>query len=63
MRRARAESALYATDNGKMDRGRNYPPKREWGQPKPPIPDVGWYLPNPGGLQGMTEETREWVND
>lgn len=61
--RAGGRKMLFATDNGKIDRGRNFPKEWEYGEPKPPIPDVGSYPPNPIGLYGMSEESREWVND
>lgn len=61
--RSGGKKVLYATDNGEINRGRNYPPAREWDQPKMPIPDVGSYPPNPAGLHGMSEITREWVKD
>lgn len=61
--RSRGQKVLFATDNGKLERGRNFPPKWEYGQPKPPIPDVGSYPPNPAGLYGMSEGMMEWVND
>lgn len=61
--RSRGQKVLFATDNGNIDRGRNFPPKWEYGQPKPPIPDVGSYPPNPAGLYGMSEGMMEWVND
>jgi formylglycine-generating enzyme required for sulfatase activity len=53
---------LFATDNGKIERGRNFPVKWTDG-PEPPIPDVGSFPPNPTGLYGMSEDTSEWVND
>lgn len=61
--RSRGQKVLFATDNGQIDRGRNFPPKWEYGQPKPPIPDVGSYPPNPAGLYSMSEGMMEWVND
>ena len=60
--RSGGQRFLYATDNGKIDYGRNYP--AEWKDgPKPPIPNVGSYPANPAGLHGMSEETFEWVAD
>lgn len=61
--RSRGQKYLFATDNGKIDRGRNFPPKWEYGQPKPSISDVGSYPPNPAGLYGMSEGMTEWSND
>lgn len=61
--RSRGQKVLFATDNGNMNRGRNFPPAWEYGQPKPQIPDVGSYPPNPAGLYGMSEGMAEWVND
>ena len=53
---------MYATDNGKIEFGRNYP--AEWKDgPEPQIPDVGSYPANPAGLYGMSEVTLEWVAD
>jgi formylglycine-generating enzyme required for sulfatase activity len=54
---------LFATDNGKIERGRNFPEEWKHGEKKPPIPDVGSFPPNPAGLYGMSEDTQEWVND
>jgi sulfatase modifying factor 1 len=61
--RSGGKRVLYATDNGKIDRGRNFP--REWqhGEKQPPLPDVGSYPPNPAGMYGMSEDTGEWVQD
>lgn len=61
--RSRGQRVLFATDTGKIERGRNFPPKGGYGQPKPPVPDVGSYPPNPAGLYGMSEGAMEWVND
>lgn len=61
--RSGGKRTLYSTNNGKIERGRNFP--REWqhGEKEPPLPDVGTYPPNPAGLYGMSEDTREWVED
>lgn len=61
--RSRGKKVLFATDNGKIERGRNFPDKWKPGEKEPPIPDVGSYPPNPVGLYGMSEDTEEWVND
>ncbi|WP_343721625.1 formylglycine-generating enzyme family protein [Herbaspirillum seropedicae] len=60
--RSEGKQLLYATDNGKIDRGRNYPGQPFSGTPEF-LPDVGSYPPNPSGLFGMTEVSVEWVND
>jgi sulfatase modifying factor 1 len=61
--RSGGRKMLFATDNGKIERPRNFP--REWqhGEKEPPLPDVGTFPPNPAGLYGMSENTGEWVND
>jgi sulfatase modifying factor 1 len=61
--RSGGKKNLFATDNGKIERGRNFPKKWEHGEKEPAIPDVGSYPPNPAGLFGMSEDTGEWVND
>jgi formylglycine-generating enzyme required for sulfatase activity len=61
--RSGGRRVLFATDNGKIERPRNFP--KEWieEETEPPLPDVGSYPPNPAGLYGMSENTGEWVND
>jgi formylglycine-generating enzyme len=60
--RSGGKRVLFATDNGKLDRGRNFP--KDWKEgSEPPLPDVGSFPPNPAGLYGMSEDTGEWVND
>ena len=61
--RSGGKKVLFATDNGKIERGRNFPEKWRHGEEEPPIPDVGSYPSNPAGLYGMSEDTGEWVND
>jgi len=61
--RSGGKRMLYATDNGKIDRGRNFPTEWQHGEKEPPLPDVGSYHPNPAGLYGMSEDTSEWVQD
>ncbi|MEW6372320.1 MAG: SUMF1/EgtB/PvdO family nonheme iron enzyme [Pseudomonadota bacterium] len=61
--RSGGKKMLFATDNGKIQRGRNFPKKWLLGEEEPPIPDVGSFPPNPAGLYGMSEDTGEWVND
>lgn len=60
--RSGGKKVLFATDNGKLERPRNFPKEREYGEPDI-LPDVGSYPPNPAGLYGMSENTGEWVND
>jgi sulfatase modifying factor 1 len=61
--RSGGKRVLFGTDNGKIERSRNYP--RDWihGEPKPPLPDVGSFPPNPAGIYGITENAYEWVQD
>ena len=61
--RSGGKRVLFATDNGKIERPRNFP--KEWTdeEKEPPLPDVGSYPPNPVGLYGMSENTHEWVQD
>ena len=54
---------LFATDNGKIDRGRNFPKEWQHGEKEPFLPDVGSYPPNPAGIYGMSENIGEWVQD
>lgn len=61
--RSEGKRMLFATDNGKIDRGRNFPKEWQHGEKEPPLPDVGSYPPNPVGLYGLSEDTSEWVND
>lgn len=61
--RSEGKKMLFATDNGKIERGRNFPKKWMYEEKEPPIPDVGSFPPNPAGLYGMSEDTGEWVND
>jgi sulfatase modifying factor 1 len=61
--RSGGKRMLFATDNGKIERPRNFPNEWQHGEKRPPLPDVGSYPPNPAGLYGMSENTGEWVND
>lgn len=60
--RSGGRKMLFATDNGKIERPRNFPKEWEYGEADL-LPDVGSYPPNPAGLYGMSENTGEWVND
>lgn len=60
--RSGGKRVLFATDNGNIDKGRNYPDS--WGITDDRVPDIGTYPPNPAGLYGMLDYgSREWVND
>jgi formylglycine-generating enzyme required for sulfatase activity len=61
--RSGGKRMLFATDNGKIDRGRNFPAAWKYGEKPSEIPDVGSYPANPAGLYGMSEDTSEWVSD
>jgi formylglycine-generating enzyme required for sulfatase activity len=59
--RSGGQRMLFATDNGKIERGRNFPNQWKFGEPT--VIDVGIFPPNPAGLYGMSEDTGEWVSD
>lgn len=59
--RSGGKRILFATNNGKIERLRNYPKESERGMPF--VPEVGDYPPNPAGIYGMAENTQEWVQD
>lgn len=59
--RSGGKKMLFATDNGKIERGRNFPHKWKFGDRE--TIEIGGYPPNPAGLYGMSEDTGEWVID
>lgn len=63
--RSGGKRVLFATDNGKVEEGRNYPDS--WslkGADAGVTPDIGKYPPNPAGLYGMIDYvSAEWVQD
>jgi len=61
--RSGGKRVLFATDNGNLDRPRNFPKRWEYDDPPSTIPEVGKYPANPAGLYGMSEVTHEWVQD
>jgi formylglycine-generating enzyme required for sulfatase activity len=61
--RSGGKRVLFATDNGKLERSRNFPKDWRHEAEQPPPPEVGSYPPNPAGLFGMSEDNGEWVND
>jgi formylglycine-generating enzyme required for sulfatase activity len=59
--RSRGQALQFATDNGKLDFGRN-----SWDRKTGRYNDVvsvGSYPPNPLGIHDMTGNANEWVND
>jgi sulfatase modifying factor 1 len=61
--RSGGKRVLFATDNGKIERPRNFPKDWRHEAEQPPPPEVGSYPANPAGLYGMSEDNGEWVND
>ncbi|MGZ5000930.1 MAG: formylglycine-generating enzyme family protein [Methylomonas sp.] len=61
--RSGGKRVLFATDNGKIERPRNFPADWRHETQQPPPPEVGSYPANPAGLYGMSEDNAEWVND
>jgi sulfatase modifying factor 1 len=61
--RSGGKRVLFATDNGKIERPRNFPKDWRHEAEQPPPPEVGNYPPNAAGLYGMSEDNAEWVND
>tara|TARA_B110001454_G_scaffold217853_1_gene244179 strand:- start:695 stop:1660 length:966 start_codon:yes stop_codon:yes gene_type:complete len=60
--RSGGKKMLFATDNGQIDEGRNYPSR--WGSGHDATPEIGFFPPNPAGLYGMLDYMAlEWVND
>lgn len=58
--RSGGKKVLFATDNGNIDKDRNFP----WDVSDRRTPDVGSYPANPAGLYGMLDlNASEWVND
>ncbi len=58
--RSRGRAVKYATDNGKIERGRNYKGKEYRFESNPP---PGTFPPNPLGLFDMSGNSAEWVLD
>lgn len=61
--RSGGKRVLFGTDNGKIERNRNFPPDGAYGKGELVLPDVGSFPPNPAGLYGITENAQEWVFD
>lgn len=60
--RAEGKKLLFATDNGLLERPRNFP--KEWSQgEEKALPEIASFPPNLAGLYGMSENTHEWVED
>lgn len=60
--RSGGKKVIFATDNGQIDEGRNYPAR--WGSGHEATPEVGFFPPNPAGLFGMLDYMAlEWTND
>jgi formylglycine-generating enzyme required for sulfatase activity len=63
--RSGGKDVLFATDNGKIDEGRNYPADDDPRiKPRLIAFDLGSFPPNPAGLYGMIDYSSvEWVQD
>lgn len=60
--RSGGEKVIFATDNGRIDKDRNYPDS--WRLTVDATPDLGTFPPNPAGIYGMLDyAASEWVND
>lgn len=60
--RSGGKRLIFATDNGRVDEGRNYPAR--WGSGHSATPEIGFFPPNPAGIFGMLDYMAlEWVND
>jgi formylglycine-generating enzyme required for sulfatase activity len=58
--RSRGRWLIWATDNGEIDSGRNFPRDGEgFGETQ----NVGSYPPNPLGVYDMAANSKEWVAD
>jgi formylglycine-generating enzyme len=58
--RSGGRKVIFATDNGKIDKNRNFP----WDREDSSTPDLGSYPPNPAGLYGMLDfMAGEWALD
>lgn len=55
--RNRGENILFATDNGRIDEGRNYELNTDYAEPS------GTYPPSPLGFYDLSGNMIEWVND
>lgn len=61
--RSGGKRVLFATDNGNIDKGRNFPDDLQLIKDLR-VADIGTYPPNPAGLYGMLDHAgKEWVND
>ena len=58
--RNRGQYVMFATDNGSLDFGRNYPVSGEW---KRLTFAVDSLVPNPLGIYNLTGNATDWVND
>src|SRR5664279_467849 len=59
--RSGGKRVLFATDNGKIEEGRNLPSDHRQDRR---TPDIGSFPPNPAGVYGMLDvQAEEWVND
>jgi sulfatase modifying factor 1 len=65
--RSGGKKVLFSTDNGQIERRRNFPSHEQrqelGGERTSLIIPIGRFPPNPAGIYGMGELTREWVED